>query len=199
MPLAGREATPGMCAGSQLAVEVETLTVGIMCDISGSMGSAMNPIATAAWVISNAVKRIQGRAAAVYFGNDIFSVLKPGETLKEVTAYSATDGTENFDKGFRALNGGLKLLTGSGARLLIICSDGQYGGKGQAEACIQHLKACRKKGVAVVWLDPFNSPSAVRACEKTGAEHVHIRGGRVTDMAHEIGAACIKALQGASR
>ena len=179
-------------------VDDPNLTVGIMCDISGSMGGAMEPIAVSAWVMSHAVQKIQGRAAAVYFGNDVFSVLKPGEFLKDVNVYSAADGTESFDKAFRSLDGGLNLLDGSGARLVVVCSDGQYGGRGELEAVEKWLNRCREKGVAVIWLDYKDSPRIREIERATGAVRVQV-GSDVVAAAQAIGQACIEALRKASR
>jgi len=183
---------------SRIHVEDPELTVGIMSDVSGSMHQAVNPIAVAVWALSNAVARIRGKSAAVYYGASTFSALKPGEVLKQVTAYSANDNYEEFDKGFRALNGGLKLLAGEGARLLIICSDGQYRPE-QIIAVRKHLQACRVKGVAVVWLDFRGSHEAAKFCTEYGATLVEMQGAKVTDAAYIIGAACVKALANASQ
>ena len=131
-----------------------TLKVGIMVDISGSMGSAMNPMATTAWVMSSAVNRIQGECAMVYFGNDVFPVLKSGQKLEQVNVYSAEDGTEKFERAYKALEGSLNLLNGSGARLLVIVSDGCYSGNEPANVR-RAMAQCEKAGVAVVWL-PFS-------------------------------------------
>lgn len=179
-------------------VEDPNLTVGIMCDISGSMGYAMEPIAVSAWIVGRAVERIHGTAASVYFGNSVFPVLYPGERLRNVNLYSAVDGTEKFDLGFRALDGTLNLLEGRGARLVVVCSDGQYGGGGESAACIKWLKACKEAGVGVVWLDYKNSGRVREICEATGAIQV-VTGTRVTDAATAIGAACKSALETASR
>jgi hypothetical protein len=43
-----------------------TLTIGVMVDISGSMSSAMNPMASMAWIMSEAGKRVQAKSAMVY-------------------------------------------------------------------------------------------------------------------------------------
>ena len=131
-----------------------TLHVGVMVDISGSMGSAMKPMATTAWVMSEAVNRIQGECAMVYFGNDVFPVLKAGQRLKEVSVYSASDGTEKFDKAFSALDGALNLLHGNGARLLVIVSDGQYTSD-ESQKARQVIAKCEAAGVAILWL-PFD-------------------------------------------
>jgi hypothetical protein len=132
-----------------------TLHVGVMVDISGSMGSAMQPMATTAWVMSEAVNRIQGECAMVYFGNDVFPTLKAGQRLKEVSIYSAPDGTEKFAKAFSALDGALNLLHGNGARLLVVVSDGQYTSD-ETRKAEEIVAKCKEAGVAILWL-PFDN------------------------------------------
>jgi hypothetical protein len=134
--------------------EDPTLTVGVMVDISGSMGDAMQPMATTAWVMSEATKRVQGKCAMVYYGNDVFATLKAGQHLTDVDVYSAPDGTEQFDKAFKALDGSLNLLYGTGARLLVVVSDGCYTGK-EVKAARRWIERCEQAGVAVLWL-PFD-------------------------------------------
>jgi hypothetical protein len=134
--------------------EEPTLTVGVMVDISGSMGSAMEPMGTTAWVMSEAGRRVQARSAMVYYGSGVFPTLKPGEHLSEVHIYTAPDGTEKFDEAFRALDGGLNLLNGSGARLLVVCSDGAYTYE-ERERARHWMRRCEESGVGVLWL-PFD-------------------------------------------
>lgn len=141
--------------------ENPTLNVGVMVDISGSMGGAMEPMATTAWVMSEAVKRVQGRVAMVYYGNDVFPTLKPGQHLNDVNVYSAPDGTESFDKAFQALNGALDLTTGTGARLLVIVSDGHYTSS-EVENAKNRLTQCERSGCAVLWLTFDESDWSVR-------------------------------------
>jgi len=171
--------------------DTPTLTVGMMVDISGSMGNAMEPMASTAWIMSEAVRRVQGRTAMVYYGNEVFPVLKPGQHLKEVSVYSAKDGTEKFDQAFRALDGGLDLLHGDGARLLVVTSDGQYK---PDEMPRRHywMDQCRKYGVAVLWL-PFGGVLDIANLKDAGVivmEDVRT----VTDSALEIGREAAKAL-----
>ncbi len=179
-------------------VEDPNLTAAIICDISGSMKRAMQPIAVSVWVISEAIQRVKGRAAAVYFGNDIFSVLKPGEHLKTVNVWSAADGTEHFDRAFRAVDGGLHLLEGRGARILFVCSDGAYGGPGELEAVEKWLLECKRNGVAVVWIHYVASARVDEIARVTGCTPVLIDD-TVTAAADAIGKACIEALKNASR
>lgn len=128
-----------------------TLSVGVLVDISGSMSSAMIPMATTAWVLSEAGRRIQAKTAMVYYGSGVFPTLKSGQHLTEVKVYSAPDGTEKFDQAFRALEGHLNLLETRGAKLLVIVSDGYYTGSETASA-VRWVKECDKKGVAVLWI-----------------------------------------------
>ena len=130
-----------------------TLNVGVMVDISGSMADAMQPMAVTAWAMSEAVRRVQGRCAMVYYGSGVFPTLKPGQHLPEVNVYSAPDGTEKFDKAFKALDGSLNLLNGTGARLLVVVSDGCYT-EPERERATHWVNECEKSGVAVLWL-PF--------------------------------------------
>ena len=131
-----------------------SLRIGVMVDISGSMRAAMEPMATTAWVMSEAARRVQAKAAMVYYGNDVFPTLKAGQHLDKVNIFTAPDGTEKFDKAFKALDGALDLLHGDGARLLVIVSDGQYTDVEEARA--KHwMKRCHAEGVAVLWL-PFD-------------------------------------------
>ena len=148
------------------------LSVGVMVDISGSMSSAMNPMASTAWIMSEAVRRVQGRCAMVYYGSDVFPTLKAGQRLKEVNVYSAPDGTEKFDRAFRALDGALNLLNGQGARLLVVVSDGHYTSD-EMESAKAWVARCSKNGVAVLWL-PIgdNGATAKHICAGANAEVV---------------------------
>lgn len=130
-----------------------TLNIGVMVDISGSMGNAMQPMAVTAWAMSEAARRVQARAAMVYYGQDVFPTLKPGQHLDQVNVYTAPDGTEKFDRAFKALDGGLNLLHGTGARLLVVVSDGCYTPQ-ETERARHWVKECDRNGVAVLWL-PF--------------------------------------------
>ena len=130
-----------------------TLNVGVMVDISGSMADAMQPMAVTAWAMSEAVRRVQGRCAMVYYGSGVFPTLKPGQHLPEVNVYTAPDGTEKFDRAFKALDGSLNLLNGTGARLLVVVSDGCYV-PDETEKAKKWIQECEKHGVAVLWI-PF--------------------------------------------
>jgi hypothetical protein len=177
-----------------------TLKVGVMVDISGSMGSAMEPMASTAWVLSEAVRRIQGRAAMVYYGESVFATLKPGQHLTDVAVYTAPDGTEKFDSAASALNGAMNLTGGSGARLMVVVSDGIYTDRETPKAK-EWVKRMTDNGVGVVWLTESGSSKygyygtgAKHICAGTSAELVEVDGMDVTKATDLIGQAAIRAL-----
>jgi len=177
------------------ATDDPTLRVGVMVDISGSMSSAMQPMATTAWVMSEAVRRVQGRCAMVYYGSGVFPTLRPGEHLREVRVYTAPDGTEKFDEAFRALDGSLLLTEGTGARLLVVVSDAHYTSH-ETERAKHWLARAHESGVAVLWL-PFDEGSRARFVVGRSGEVIP---GRLdpSAAAREIGAAATRVLSAAS-
>jgi hypothetical protein len=177
--------------------EDPNLTVGVMVDISGSMNAAMEPMAITAYVLSEAVRRVQGRTAMVYYGDSVFPTLKPGQHLDGVKIYGAYDSYEAFDTGFRALDGALSLLNGEGAKLLVIVSDGHYKTP-ERESAKKWLKRCTESGVAVLWLafdGEYNVKSLVKSLD------ISVLGGTLdpTKAASEIGRAASEALTNVGR
>lgn len=180
-------------------VEDPKLTIGVMVDISGSMSMAMQPLAVSAWVLSEATRRVQGKVGMVYYGYDVFPTLKPGQHLDDVHVYSAPDGTEKFNRAFKALDGQMNLLNGTGARMLVVCSDGYYTPEEQA-AAKKWLQRCQQAGVGVLWISyPDGSNEyAKRYCKETGATHI-VSSANVTDAAMKIGHSAAEALTRAGR
>lgn len=176
-----------------------TLSVGVMVDISGSMSDAMQPMATTAWVMSEAVRRVQGKTAMVYYGSGVFPTLKAGQHLDKVSVYSAPDGTEKFDTAFRALDGSLNLLYGNGVRLLVVVSDGVYTNE-ETRKAREWVRECERNGVAVLWLT-FSKPNRSRENDICNGTKAVVVSGTLnpTDVAVEIGRAMTKALEITSR
>jgi hypothetical protein len=172
------------------------LTVGMMTDVSGSMGTAAGPIATASWVMTAACHRIQAKVASVTFGDVVDAIAYPNTRPDQVTTFSAHGGSEAFKKGFLALDGALNLLGGEGARLLVVSSD-NYLVNGVDEsfrrAILPQLIA---DGVGVLWL--FYGEEHRSGLPK-GVETVNLgRHPNVTDAAKIIGAAAKRAIEKAS-
>jgi len=173
-----------------------TLSIGVLVDISGSMSDAMEPMAVTSWVLSEAVRRVQGKAAMVYYGNDVFPTLKPGQHLDDVRIWSAPDSTEKFDKAFKAVNGALNLTWGTGARMLVVVSDGCYTSTEKA-AAREAILACARSGVAVLWLTFSESSEARYICGGSHAVLLRIDSSPAK-AAMEIGQAAAQALAAAS-
>ena len=169
------------------------LKVGVMVDISGSMGDAMNPMAVTAWVMSEAVRRVQGKAAMVYYGNDVFATLKPGQHLREVNVYTAPDGTEKFDAAFKSLDGSMNLLQGSGARLLVIVSDGDYVTE-ERQAAQKWVRECERAGVGVLWITFRGKDSLPQKYLAGTSGQVVVSDGVASKVAKTIGEAAARAL-----
>lgn len=170
-----------------------TLTIGVMVDVSGSMGAAMESMATTAWVLSEAGRRIQARTAMVNFGSGVFPTLKLGQKLEQVSVWTASDGTELFGKAFEALDGHLNLIYGEGVRLLVVVSDGHYTGQ-ETRNAKDFIKLCSQNGVAVLFLSPdtgYSSSNAPNLVEKNG---VVVSNLKVDEIANVIGKSATEAL-----
>ncbi len=185
--------------------EEPPLTVGLMSDVSGSMDNVQPAIGVATYVVSEAIYRIdRATAASVYFGQGVYPGLRKKQRMMRVHTWSGTEGWEDFDGGFRALDGELNLLHGEGARLLIVCSDGQYGANpyngrsrvDQAQARDRWVETCAKNGVGVVWLQLRGQHAPVE--ERPGVEVLTV-GTDILGATEAIGQACIRALEHASK
>jgi hypothetical protein len=171
-----------------------TLRLGIMVDISGSMGSAMEAMGQTAWIMSEAGRRIQAETAMVYYGSGVFPTLKRGQRLSEVTIYTAPDGTEKFTEAFEALDGELGLTFGDGVRMLVVVSDGNYTGK-ELQRATELLRECKQNGVAVLWITPTGcSGMGARTIMSGSAWGVHLDNLNTTEIARQVGKSASEAL-----
>jgi hypothetical protein len=171
-----------------------TLRIGIMVDISGSMSSAMEAMATTAWIMGEAGHRIQAKTAMVYYGSGVFSTLRVGQRLADVSIYSAPDGTEKFDEAWQALDGEVRLTSTDGVRMLVIVSDGNYT-KIQFQNAVDALTECKRNGVAVLIITPRGCmPSGARAIIQNAAWGVHLTDMDTKEIAMSVGQAATDAL-----
>jgi hypothetical protein len=171
-----------------------TLRLGVMVDISGSMSSAMEAMATTAWVMGEAGHRIQAKTAMVYYGSGVFPTLRVGQRLADVSVYSAPDGTEKFDEAWQALDGEVRLTSNDGVRMLVIVSDGNYT-YSQSQSAVEALTECKRNGVAVLWLTPKGcQPSGARSIIGQAAWGVHLTEMNTDEIAMSVGKAATDAL-----
>lgn len=171
-----------------------TLRLGVMVDVSGSMYEAMEAMATTAWVMGEAGRRIQAKTAMVYYGSGVFPTLRVGQRLDQVRVFTAADGTEEFQDAYSAIDGELGLTYGDGVRMLVIVSDGQYRPH-QVEAARKALVECKQNGVAVLWVTPKGLWSyTARQIMNEATWGVHLDGLEVSEIAIQVGKAAAEAL-----
>jgi hypothetical protein len=185
---------PAWKSKSRKHTDDPTLRLGVMVDISGSMSSAMEAMATTAWVMGEAGRRIQAETAMVYYGSGVFPTLRRGQRLDEVSVYSAVDGTEKFGEAWSALDGELGLTFGTGVRMVVIVSDGQYTPNENNRASAM-LTECKQNGVAVLWIAPKGCYSGVaRSIITSAGWGVLLDQLDVTEIALQVGKSASEAL-----
>ena len=131
------------------------LRVGIACDVSGSMRTFADPVASAAWILAHAARHahLAATSATVIFGSRVRAITRPGTPPPAVTTFEANDGVEQIAEAIDALDGALDLAGGGAARLLVIVSDGCFRPLRRAagQARVDRLRAA---GCGVLWLTP---------------------------------------------
>lgn len=133
-------------------VEAPPIHLGVMVDISGSMGWATSVMTSVCWAFGSAMSRLDGRSAAVTFGHDVAAVTYADEVPKRVSQIAATGTGHHFEQGFLALDGALELVNGRGARVLVVVSDGHYGAK-ESNAAALAVRRLKRAGGITVWID----------------------------------------------
>jgi hypothetical protein len=130
------------------------LRVGIAVDVSGSMGAATGPIASAAWIVAKATALTDpdSRSATVAYDYRVTAITAPGHVPTRVTEFDAEGFGHSLDAAIDALQVGLELDRPGRGRLLVIVSDGYYAPAEAARAAAR-ITALNKTGCAVLWLD----------------------------------------------
>ncbi len=172
------------------------VTVGILTDISGSMGMASEPSASLSWIMAEATRRVHGKVATVLFGTAIHGVVRAGARQDRVNVYSASDGHEAFKPAFEALDGELDLLNAPGARVLVIFSDAHLVKDIHEQYAYKAMEWCKQRGVAVVWIDP-NGPYSFKHNHGFG-EVIDSFGVTPLDAALSIGKVVVEAIRKAN-
>ena len=129
------------------------IAMGVMCDVSGSMAMAQEPLAVARWVLAEALHQVQGKVAVTLFGDVGYPIQSSKERVKRVEVYSGIGGMEDFESGFSLLDSELDLIDGHGARLVVIITDGHFVLNEATEYAEEMMDECRRNNVGVIWLD----------------------------------------------
>jgi hypothetical protein len=166
------------------------ITIGLMTDVSGSMGWAEQTVAATSYVFSKAISRVSGRFAAVTFGNKAEAIIWPNEIVNEVRVRRADGASEDFDHGVAALDGILKLTTGKGVRLLVVVSDGHFVKTSEPSKARQWYDRMAAAGVGIVWVNGYQPTGIVPA----RAEFAVIESRDVTQMIDPIATAMERAI-----
>lgn len=138
------------------------LTVGIMTDISGSMGWAETFVAEFTWIVQHAVSTINGRAAALAFGNGATVTLRPGEKMQYAQVVEANGSGEEFDMGIGTLDVMLNLGEGQGTRLLFVVTDGNFVFSNMMPKSRAWIDYMTRKGVHIIWVTPNEASDDAR-------------------------------------
>jgi hypothetical protein len=130
------------------------LSVGIACDVSGSMLAFTRPVASAAWILARAAAHLpDARSATVIFGGQVRAVAHSGRRPAQVTEFNVGGRIEKFCQAVDALDGALDLTRPGTARLLVIVSDGVFYDE-EIAGGQQRITRLTRAGCGVLWLGP---------------------------------------------
>jgi VWA domain containing CoxE-like protein len=143
-------------------VPAPPLSVGIACDVSGSMDSYAGPVASTAWILARATASLPAaRTATVTYGRQVRPVTYPGAVSAQVTEFTATDRYEDFTRAVSALDGALGLAAPGSTRILVIVSDGRYKGTQHTDGQ-QLITRLAASGCLVIWIAPGDTASTMK-------------------------------------
>lgn len=150
----GQQYAGELWGGKQRKVVDSTpLTIGFLCDVSGSMGGAQEPLGSAQYVMATAGAHVDAKVATVHFGVGVHGIMPAGARQSKVHTYHAGDGHEAFKDGVLALDRELGLINGRGARLLVVLSDGHFVKSDHRAYAEAFVPLAISRGVAVLFLD----------------------------------------------
>jgi hypothetical protein len=134
-------------------VDEPKVRVGVMLDVSGSMGAQAAIAGSLAYAMGNAVERVGGEFGMVLFGDSVLGLIKPGQKLDVAPDIDAACGWENFSKAFYALDSEMDLVDGEGLRVLVLLSDGVFVNDSERALADAVLPMLASKGVVIIHVD----------------------------------------------
>ncbi|MEV6487243.1 hypothetical protein AB0M20_01200 [Actinoplanes sp. NPDC051633] len=131
--------------------------VGICVDVSPSVSSFADPIASAAWITAQATAWAGGTSATITFGAYVTAITRPGQPPAQVRLFDRENNTAGFPLAVDALDGALDLANPrAGARLLVVVSDGEFTDQ-DTTGGQQRLDRLLRTGCALLWPAPPGS------------------------------------------
>lgn len=152
-------------------VDNPPLTVGFSGDVSGTMEVAQQEVADLSWVLAQAVTHLSGKVAAVAWNQQAALTLRPGTAPTHVPEVLCDGGSGGCAVSLDALDGTLNLSNGSGARMVVVVTDGGIGGTNEIT---QNVKRMLSGGVHVLWVSTTErgwSPEGVHRVNVDLREH----------------------------
>jgi hypothetical protein len=175
-------------------IETPKLRVGIAVDNSASMGGAPG-LAGAVWSIAGAVQDVGSLVAVTAYGDELRDVIMPGTTVRQVPEYDCRSGAQMAFEAVGHLDGHLRWAASTGPGLLIVLSNGCWGGY-QAAGLDQELERLHAIGVHSIEVGIGNPVCAACAPKDPGFEQTLCisRGDELADL---VGTACAELLASA--
>lgn len=170
-------------------VENPPLTVGFSGDVSGSMQAAQREVADLSWVLSQAVTHLSGKVAAVAWNQQAAFTIRPGVAPAHVAEAVCDGGSGGCAVSLDALDGTLNLSSGTGARMVVVVTDGMIRG---AEDITRIVKRMRESGVHVLWVS-----TTERGWSPEGAHRVNVDLHQHGEFAAVVGDAIVDMLRAA--
>ncbi|MFB7896002.1 hypothetical protein ACFC1B_06705 [Streptomyces xiamenensis] len=168
------------------------LRMGIAVDVSGSMGMATGPIASAAWIMARAANLADttSMTATVAYDENLVSITAPGRVPDRVTEFYAKGIDECLAPAIDALSLGLGLdQPGSAGRILVIASDGHFVDGDEEDAARRRVQNLASLGCSTIWLG-FDSDT------RPFPECTYVELDDPAEAVSVIGKAALKALAG---
>jgi hypothetical protein len=100
--------------------------VGIVADVSGSMGGHLGALASVLWVVHCAVEEVDGRAGASLFSAEAKLLCAPGRRLTQVPVVTTAGGTTAAGEAIDVLRDALPLGDRRRPRLVVMIGDGLW-------------------------------------------------------------------------
>lgn len=130
-------------------VDQPPITLAVASDISGSMDAYQQEVGSFTWGMGHAVRRLQGKVAAVAWDSTVHEYIKPNHTMDKIPYYTNGGSSEGLPAAIFALDGLMNLSFGEGVRVLTVITDGQLPNNQEIQNRIDILHGY---GVQILWI-----------------------------------------------